>query len=74
MRNLLGNHCVKDVRIRSFSGLYFTIFELNSPNPGKYGPEKLRIRTFYALSNASHMYYLIRRCSLAVVRTQWLAK
>ena len=28
-------HCVKSVRIRSFSG----------PNAGKYGPEKLRIRT-----------------------------
>ena len=34
-----GYHCVKSVCIRSFS----------SPNAGKYGPEKLQIRTlFYA--------------------------
>ena len=30
-------HCVKSVRIRSFSG----------PNAGKYGPENLRIRTLF---------------------------
>ena len=49
-------HCVKCVRIRSFSGPYFPAFRLNierdtkfpsvlSPNAGKYRPEKLRIRT-----------------------------
>ena len=52
-------HCVKSVRIRSFSGPYFSAFGPNterysvstpylsifSPNVGKYGPEKLRIRT-----------------------------
>ena len=44
-------HCVKGVRIRSFSapyvpafGLYLSVF---SPNAGKYGPEKLRIRIFF---------------------------
>ena len=31
-------HCVKSIRIRSFSG----------PNTGKYGPEKLRIWTISA--------------------------
>ena len=34
-RGLKGQHCVKSVHIRSFSG----------PNAGKYGPDKLRIRT-----------------------------
>ena len=49
-------HYVKSVRIRSFSGLYFPAFGLNterygvslsvfSPSAGKYGPEKLRIWT-----------------------------
>ena len=49
-----SDHCVKSVRIRSFSGLYFPTFGLNteryfvlSPNVGKYGPEKLRIRTLF---------------------------
>ena len=42
-------HCVKSVRIRSYPGLYFPAFGLNtedtkflsrfSPNAGKYGPE-----------------------------------
>ena len=46
-------HCVKSVRIRSFSGPYFPAFGLNTeryqvflcihPNAGKYGPEKLQI-------------------------------
>ena len=43
------------VCIRSFSSLYFPAFGLNterygerkSPNAGKYGPEKLRIRTLF---------------------------
>ena len=36
--NLLGScHCVKSVRIKSFSGL----------NARKYRPEKLRIRTLF---------------------------
>ena len=35
-------HCVESVRIRSFFGPYFPAF---SPNVGKYGPEKLRMRT-----------------------------
>ena len=29
-------HCVKSIRIRSFSGPYFSAFGLNT---GKYGPE-----------------------------------
>ena len=37
------SHCVKSVRIRSYSGPYFPAFGLNtetfSPNAGKYGPE-----------------------------------
>ena len=38
------SYCVKSVRIRSFSGPHFPVF---SPNAGKYGPEKLRIRTLF---------------------------
>ena len=41
---LLRVHCVKIVRIRSFSGPHFPAF---SPNAGKYGPEKLRIQTLF---------------------------
>ena len=37
-------HCVKSVRIRSFSGPCFPVF---SPNTGKYGLEKLRIQTLF---------------------------
>ena len=44
------DHCVKNVRIRSYSGPYFPTFGLNTkryfvslriftPNAGKYGPE-----------------------------------
>ena len=33
--------CVKSLHIRSFSGLYFTAFELNTGNQSKYG----KIRT-----------------------------
>ena len=40
----LDEHCVKSVRIRSFSGPYFPVF---SPNARKYGQEKLRIRTLF---------------------------
>ena len=48
---------MKSVRIRSFSGPYFPAFRLNterypylsvfSLNAGKYGPQKLRIQTFF---------------------------
>ena len=57
MKFFIKNHCVKSVRIRRFSGPYFLAFGLNtenyeasfvfSPNEGKYGPENLRIRTFF---------------------------
>ena len=44
-------HCVKSVRIGSYSGPYFPAFGLNlsvfSPNTGKYGPEKLQIRILF---------------------------
>ena len=42
---LLDLHCVKSVRIQSFSGPYFTVF---SSNARKYGPEKLEMRTLFA--------------------------
>ena len=51
------NHCVKSVHIRSYSGLYFPAFRLNSERYSvslriqaecrKYGPEQLRIRTLF---------------------------
>ena len=47
-------HCVKNVRIRSFSGPYFPAFVLNTdrygvftPNAGKYGPENVQIRALF---------------------------
>ena len=36
--------CVKSVRFLSFPGPYFPAF---SPNAGKYGPQKLRIRALF---------------------------
>ena len=70
MLNLIESHCVKYVRIRSFSGLYFPEFGLNtarhedlsvfSLNAGKYGPEKLRIRTlFHAMSGFLKCFFLL---------------
>ena len=50
-------HCVKSVRIRSFSGPYFTAFGLTlylsifSPNAGKYGRVKLPIWTIFTQYN-----------------------
>ena len=48
------NHFMKSVRIHSFSGPHFLAFGLNteiysvfSLNAGKYGREKLRIRTIF---------------------------
>ena len=38
------SHCVKSVRVRSFSGPYFSAF---NPNTGKYGPEKLQVLTLF---------------------------
>ena len=48
---------MKSVGIRRFSGPYFLVLGLNvspyfsvfSPNAGKYGPEKLRIRALFTL-------------------------
>ena len=40
-------HCVRSVRIRSFSSPYFPAF---SPNAGKYGPKnKPNMGTFHAV-------------------------
>ena len=44
MWNVAVNHCVKSVRIWSFSGPHFPTFGLNT---GKYGPEKLRTQTLF---------------------------
>ena len=53
---------MKIVLIRSYSGLYFPIFGLNteiygygvfSQNAGKYGPQKLRIRTLFTQEKPS---------------------
>ena len=38
------NHCVKRIRIQRFSRPYLPVF---SSNEGKYGREKLRIRTLF---------------------------
>ena len=49
----VGLHCVKSVRIRSYSAPYFPALGLNteryvfSPNAGKYGPEQLQIQTLF---------------------------
>ena len=51
------NNSVKSVHIQSFSGPYFSAFGLNTEwylislqsKCGKYGPEKLRLRTLYAV-------------------------
>ena len=53
----MDTNCVKSVRIRSFSGAHFPAFGLLrrdtpylpvfSPNAGKRGPEKPRIRTLF---------------------------
>ena len=52
-----NRHCVKSVRIRSFSGPYFSAFGLNTERYGvslctqskcgKDGPEKLRIGALF---------------------------
>ena len=47
-------HGVKSARISNFSGSYFPVFGLNTENVGKYGAEKLLIRT------------LLRQCYLCV--------
>ena len=54
-RSFFDLHYVKSVRIRSFSGPFFSYFLvcIFSPNAGKYRPEKLRIRTLF-----SHWWWL----------------
>ena len=41
-RRWIERHCVKSIRIRSYSGPHFPAFELNT---GKCGPEQLRKQT-----------------------------
>ena len=55
MKEIGSLHSMNSVRIRSFSGPYFPAFgrirrdtpyvSVFSPNAGRYGPEKLQIRT-----------------------------
>ena len=44
LRMIFFTRCVKSVRIPSFSSPYFPAFGLNA---GKYGPEKIIIRTIF---------------------------
>ena len=60
-------HYVKSVRIRSFTGSYFSAFRLNtkrwgdfsvsSPSAGKYGPEKLRTDSFRTVAGYTQIVY-----------------
>ena len=61
---LTGIDCIKNVRIRSFSGPYIPAFGLYrrdteylvfSPNAGKKGPEKLRLQTLVVIEIRSNM-------------------
>ena len=88
--------CVKSVRIRSFSGLYFPAFGPNteiykvlskiyevlclfisvfSPNAGKCGPEKFRIRTLFTklLFESSYYRLVCNTCfnPLSANHTKW---
>ena len=59
IENVWNKHCVKSVRIRSFSGLYFSAFRLNTERYGvslsiqsecwKYGPENSKYGHFYSV-------------------------
>ena len=70
----LSTHCMKSVFIRSFSGPYFSVFGLNmerhsylsvfSPNTGKYGPEKLQIRTIFTLWQSHNIYIVLDSMAL----------
>ena len=60
-----STHYVKSARIRSFSRLYVPALRLSperysvryfSPNAGKYGPEKLRIRTLHSVYSVLGKY------------------
>ena len=74
-RNMLGVicHCVKIVRILIFSGPYFSAF---SPNAGKYGLEKLGIRTFFTqrvknIILRSKWVFLITNDPLDIFKNDW---
>ena len=63
-------HCMKSVRIRSFSGPYFPAFGLNTDrysvslriqNVGKCGPKKLWVRIFVAQRWSVIIMYHIRK-------------
>ena len=53
LKELKEVHCVKSVRVRSFSGRFFPAFGLNTernvfkPSARKYRPEKLQIGTLF---------------------------
>ena len=62
-------HCMKSIRIRSFSGPHFLAFgSVFSPNPRKYGPETLQLRTpftqWYKLCHRA-IYRLSRNLRMA---------
>ena len=54
--NAITKNFVKNVRIRSFSGLYFPVF---SSKTEKYGPEKLQITTLLTQWNLLWNFCLI---------------
>ena len=66
-------HCVKIVRIMIFSGPYFPAF---SPNAGKYGLEKLGIRTLFTqrvknIILRSKWTFLITNDPLDIFKNDW---
>ena len=70
-------NCVNSVFVRSFSGPYFPAFGLNwdtkylsvfTPNAGKYGPEKLRIRTVKSIIFHIELSMIWINCSNAEKR------
>ena len=69
-------HCVKSVRIRSFSGTYFPAFGPNterysvfSSNARKHGPEKLWIRTLFTQCKGldKHLRRALVRIPISIV-------
>ena len=59
-------HCMKSVQIRSFSGPYLSIFELNA---GKHGPGKTSyLETFHAVGVCRWVCRAIRTLNLLMVK------
>ena len=68
-------HYVKSVRIQCFSGLwirrdakYLSVFSLNA---GKYGPEKLQIRTLFTQWFSLTSFFHV--CKGQMISYEWLA-